>query len=531
MKLSRARLVPLLPLVATLTVGCPSNPIVNTPDAGPLDAGPTADAFTPTARDDAGSDAAVPTSSLGTCATPRMFTPVFGEFMTITGDTTGGPVGPLEILTCGNPDAAAVPPQEVLAIRVPGTGLVGVRVDLTAETDPAFDAVVQVRATCGTEPETYVATCFDDSNGTPQPNAGFMAMGGSTVYVVVTGYGDPDEGNVSQGAYSATVSVEANAAPTLTSAAAYRVGMSEFVILGTGMDPDGDASSYSFELLNASGAVIAPSDTGPFVIDFDVPQYRTSFSNARLTMTLADYEVVVGTGIAAAASIRISVVDSFSMQSATRIIPISNATEVALGASCDATHLCAAPNECIAGTCEVSPAVSAACADARAITLTAPLGSTPSVRSETVTLSASGGAVLSPECTGIGDEQVFSVTVPAGASDLIVTTNVPETMSDTVLASRTVCSDAATETACNDDYPGAPDGDYRSELEISAPGASTQTIIVNTYDVLTAPETIRVEFRLRPRLAPGAACDPAGVTNRCASGACPTSGAAMCPPA
>ena len=187
--------------------------------------------------------------------------------------------------------------------------------------------------------------------------------------------------------------------------------------------------------------------------------------------------------------------------------------------------------EDIAGTCEVSPAVSAACADARAITLTAPLGSTPSVRSETVTLSASGGAVLSPECTGIGDEQVFSVTVPAGASDLIVTTNVPETMSDTVLASRTVCSDAATETACNDDYPGAPDGDYRSELEISAPGASTQTIIVNTYDVLTAPETIRVEFRLRPRLAPGAACDPAGVTNRCASGACPTSGAAMCPPA
>ena len=526
MKLLCVRLVLFFPLVVMFMVGCPSDPIVNTPDTGA-----TTDAFTPTVRDDAGLDAAVSTSSLATCAMPRVIAPRLGELTTIMGDTTGGPAGPLEILTCGNPDAAAVPPQEVLAIRVPGTGLVGVRVDLTAETDPAFDAVVQVRATCGTEPETYVATCFDDSNGTPQPNAGFMAMGGSTVYVVVTGYGDPAEGNVSEGIYSATIGVEENAAPTLASAAAYRLGTSEFVVLGTGMDPDGDASSYSFELLNAAGAVIAPSDTGPFVIDFDVPQYGASFSNARLTMALADYEDAVATGIAAASSIRISVVDSFSMQSATRMIPISNATEVALGATCDATHLCAAPNECIAGICEVSAAVSAACADARAITLTAPIGGTPSVRSETVTLSASGGALLSPECMGVGDEQVFSVTVPAGASDLIVTTNVPETMSDTVLASRTVCSDAATETACNDDYPGAPDGDYRSEIQLSAPGASTQTIIVNTYDVLTAPGTIRVEFRLRPRLAPGAACDPAGVMNRCASGACPAVGAPICPPA
>ena len=523
MTFQRARLLSLLPLVATL--GCPSDPVVTTPDGGWL-----ADAFM-SVQDDAGSDAATPTSSLGTCATPRMITPVLGELMTITGDTAGGAVGPLEMLTCGNPDASMSPPQEVLAIRVPGTGMVGVRVDLTADTDPEFDAVVQVRTTCAVEPETYVGTCFDDSDGTLLPNAGFMAMGGSTVYVVVTGYGEPEEGSVSEGPYSATIGVEENAAPTLSNASAYRLGTSEFVILGTGTDPDGDASSYSFELLNAAGEVIAPSDTGPFVVDFDVPQYVTSFSNARLTMVLADYEPEVAAGIAAAASIRISVVDSFSLESATRVVPISNATEVALGATCDAMHLCAAPNECTAGTCQVSASVAAACADARAITLTAPVGGTPSVRTEMVTLIAGGGALSSPECVGIGDEQVFSVMVPAGDSDLIVTTNVPETMSDTVLAVRDVCVDASTETTCNDDYPGAPDGDYRSEIEISAPGASTQTIIVNTYDVLDAPETFSVAFRLRPRLAPGAACDPAGVMNRCASGACPAVGAAMCPPA
>lgn len=523
MNSQRARLLSLLPLFATL--GCPSDPVVNAPDASVLD-----DAFM-SMSDAARSDAAMPTSSLGTCATPRMITPVLGVPMTITGDTSGGPAGPLEMLTCGNPDAAMSPPQEVLAIRVPGTGMVGVRVDLTAETNPDFDAVVQVRTSCSTEPETYVGTCFDDSNGTLQPNAGFMAMGGSTVFVVVTGYGEPEEGSVSEGPYVATVVVEDNAAPTLGSAAAYRLGTSEFVILGTGTDPDGDASSYSFELLNAAGAVIPPSDTGPFVVDFDVPQYVTSFSNVRATMTLADYEDVVGTGVAAAASIRISVVDSFSLESATRVVPISDATEVALGASCDAMHLCAAPNECTAGTCQISASVSAACTDARAITLTAPVGGTPSVRTEMVTLIAGGGALSSPECVGLGDEQVFAVTVPEGDADLIVTTNVPETMSDTVLAARDVCVDASSETTCNDDYPGAPDGDYRSEIEISNPGASTQTIIVNTYDVLDAPETFSVAFRLRPRLAPGAACDPAGVMNRCASGACPAVGAAMCPPA
>jgi hypothetical protein len=42
------------------------------------------------------------------------------------------------------------------------------------------------------------------------------------------------------------------------------------------------------------------------------------------------------------------------------------------------------------------------------------------------------------------------------------------------------------------------------------------------------PGPYRVQVKLRPVLLPGRACDPAGVENRCANGACPTSGSAVC---
>jgi hypothetical protein len=429
------------------------------------------------------------------------------------------------MLNCGNPDAASAPPQEVLAIQVPGTGMVGVRVDLSQDSDPAFDAVVQIRTACATEPDTYVGTCFDDSALGLQPNAGFMAMGGTTVYAVITGYGEPADGNVSEGTYSATLYTAANAAPTLTEASAYRVGSTEFVILGTGTDPDGDASGFTFELLDAAGV----ATDAPIQTEFDAPQYGMTFTNARMTLALADYAPEVGTAIAAAASIRVGAIDTFSMQSTTRVIPISNATEVALGAACDATHLCAAPNDCIAGTCQTPAAVTAACSAGRAVTLTAPTGGVATVQTEVAMLAASAGALSSPECQGYGDEQVFNVTVPAGGADLIITTNLPATMADTVLAVRTTCTDASTETTCNDDYDGAPEGDFRSTLQLTAAAAGTLTVVVNSYDVLTAPESVSVEFRLRPIVAAGQPCDPAGVMNRCATVACPASGTPVCP--
>jgi hypothetical protein len=135
------------------------------------------------------------------------------------------------------------------------------------------------------------------------------------------------------------------------------------------------------------------------------------------------------------------------------------------------------------------------------------------------------------EYTADATEKVLAVTVPAGTFDLLATTNLaanpPEL--DTVLYVRTTCENETTELVCDDDYAGAPDGDYRSVAIVENVPAGTHFVFVDGYAPFDATTSIALELRLRPVLATGASCDPAGVMNRCASGACPTGAPATCP--
>src|SRR5690606_16994656 len=83
---------------------------------------------------------------------------------------------------------------------------------------------------------------------------------------------------------------------------------------------------------------------------------------------------------------------------------------------------------------------------------------------------------------------------------------------DTVLYAMTACGDPSTEVACNDDA-GEDGGDSR--LEILDSEAVTYTIAVEVFAGVEAATMIDVVGRLRPVLATGAACDPAGEMNRC----------------
>jgi len=90
---------------------------------------------------------------------------------------------------------------------------------------------------------------------------------------------------------------------------------------------------------------------------------------------------------------------------------------------------------------------------------------------------------------------------------------------------RADCTDPASEVACNDDIDYAG-GTVSSSLEARDVAAGTYTLIVEQYGSGTTTAPFSMKVSLRPVLAMGAACDMAGVMNRCAGAAC---AAGTCP--
>lgn len=477
---------------------------------------------------------AASTSSLGTCAAPRMVSLTLGEPQTITGTTSGGPAGPLDLgADCGDPMAAMRPPQEVLAIEVPGTGEVGIAFDLTGGTPENFDTVVQLRTACETIP-TEADSCFDDpAFGEVRSAGSFIATGGSTIYLVVTGF-PGGMGTVASGAYSMLIQAEANSAPTLTAATARRVDDDRLEIFATGMDAQSNVVGVGVQLLGAGGMPIPADaamaeDLGPYFFAFDAEITMAAFADALATAPgSADLD-----GVGTATGLRLFTYDFYGARSATRDVTIDMVSEVGFGTACDATHLCRAPNVCEAGMCVASAGTLAVCAAATAVALEAPTGATPTVSMQSVMLGTGEGETTGTGCEYTADatEKVLNVTVPAGSFDLIATTNLagnPVDL-DTVVYVRSTCSNDTTELTCDDDYAGAPDGDYRSFAVVENVAAGTHAVFIDGYAPFEMATTVAVELRLRPVLATGAACDPMGEMNRCMGGACPASGAAVCP--
>lgn len=504
--------------LASASLGCPT-PTPATDAAANVDAAlPFADA--PSGNDahvDGGVDA-FRGSSLGTCAAPRDVNLTLDAPLTVVGNTTRGPRGGLDLVNCGSSSPLSRPPQDVLALHVPGTGMTAISFDLTMGTDADFDTVVQVRTACTEAPEDPTTTCFDNADMSVQSAGAFAAMGGSTVYLVITGF----DGSIAEGAYSVTFSSIDNAPPTLTTASTRRINNTRLEIRGDGGDPDSNAVGFEVQYLDATGAVIdGASGPGPFQIDFDAAHRELTFS-ALATQALAE----VDPAQAHAASLRISTIDEFGATSAARTVMIEDRLEVGYGEACDATHFCADPNVCFAGICQATMEVRTACGAATTIPLEVPT-TTATVAHQSATLPAGGGLFVGG-CAGEGSERLFNVTVPSAAVDLIVTALLPSTMMslDTTVYIRSTCGNPASEVACNDD---AAEGDLRSYAEYRNAAPGNYTVFIDTYASDAAARTAHFDVTLRPVLAHGAACDPMGIANRCVGDPCPATGAALCP--
>jgi hypothetical protein len=498
-------------------------------DAGAgFDAGETLDVARPPG--DGGSRAA-----LGTCAAPRRVTLVIGEAMTLTGDTSAGAPGALALGdACRNPDVLEVPPQEVIALEIPGSGQVGVAFDLTEGTAATFDTVVEVRTACETTP-TESERCFDDAAMDEPRSAGaFAAAGGSTITLVVSGFAMGPGGASASGPYTLRLEARSNAAPTLTAATARRVDDDRLEIFATGMDADTNAVGVGVQLLASDGSTIPldatrPDDIGPYLYPFDEQIATASFAMQRVTAPgSADFD-----GVGSAVSLRLFTYDVYGVRSATRDVNVDVVNEVGFGASCDPVRICRSPSLCEAGTCIASPETVALCASATALRLMAPADAAPSVETRSIALEPGVGIASGQGCefTADADEAVLAITVPAGRFDLVATTNLeanPEAL-DTVLYVRTACENETTEVVCDDDYAGAPDGDYRSVAEVENIAEGVYYLYVDGYAPFDVSTSVSLEIRLRSVLGSGAGCDPAGVLNRCAVGPCPAGPEARCP--
>jgi len=467
------------------------------------------------------------------CDAPMAVMGTLGTPSTVMLDTTMTETRPRDLgFACGNVTARVWARQEVIEYTVPGSGSVGVRVS-TANmgTNTNFNTIVQIRRDCREIP-TGIFTCFDNVSGTdPRTEAGFTAMGGDTVFIYVTGYSEPEavSGQVDEGPVRVTIEAGPNTAPTLTTAR-YRISGMDAIIEGTGTDAESNVAGLSVFVYNAMGRI----NIGPNGIELRAPDAAGMMDwSARVTVPGSDIPLVefcrrtdvncTGAGIVA--------FDEYYASSAERRVMFETAAVVGFGDTCDMDNICAAGLVCGAMmTCEATPAAIAACMGATVIAVPAPTGMTTTA-SETTMLPATGrgtftapaGCVMMPTATD-GQERIFRIDVPAGTYDLTIRTNLPATgMTDTVLYVRGDCGDPTDNLGCQDDVGmmelgsrvvvmNATEGDYYAILESynGSGGAAT------------------IEASLRPVLDPGAACDPAGVQNRCAMGACPAA-TMMCP--
>lgn len=484
---------------------------VNPPDAGPRDAGP------PLA-----------------CSETRRVDGVLGETVTVMFDTRMTETRPRDLgLTCGNTDPELRwAPQEVVELRVPGTGRFAVDLDTVfdGDTDADFNTVLQVRTTCETAPTaTWPPTCFDDVSLEEFRSRGsFMANGGDTVFIIVTGYSEPPaaQGTVDEGRVRLDITVRENTAPTVTSGS-FALALDDVELIASGHDPDADAYGVLLNFYGPGGQLLDIYGDGQATLDGDAfpvlfkEEPNTADYEGHATVpaitNLAPFLRAVG---ARRASFR--VFDRAFEASEPLMVDIVEGTFVGIGEACGGTNVCRKELTCTAGICAATGEVAAACENARVIEVQ-PNGQPVDV---TGTTGAGVGSFAPKDtaCGGvnatIGAEAIYAVTIPEGVTaDLLITTNLPATGdTDTVLYVRSECADSGTELDCEDNRAR---GDLQSDNEVYAAGPGTYYIFVERWGGLamgTIPHALRVT--LRPVLESGATCDPSGTLNRCRLGAC-----------
>ncbi len=477
-----------------------------------------------------------------TCEDPQVLAGTTTGEVTLTFDTTDELPGMRDIgFDCGNAEAERWAPQHVVEYTVPGTGLQ--RVDFSTVnpgTGSRVDTVVQVRTLCDRVPSPLFS-CFDNASGTELRSIGATnAMGGSTIYFIVTTFEDTMAAGWSdRGPIELTVSASSMSAPTITAGSVFVIG-SRVEFNATGGDTDGDAVGMRAQFLDAIGEPV-DLDANGTVNENDVPKLRFATSPSGMTTFsgTAEFEGLTGfieRAPGRATQVALSIYDSAAAQSSALQLSLVPLTEAGTGATCDATVRCRRPLVCDATLCAPTPEYVALCAAATPIAIAIPTDMTT-----TATVSGTAGAAadrFAPfTCTNgdgtrlvvTGGEVLYSVTLPAGTYDLTARTDVTGTAStdDTIVYLRSDCADPGGELACNDDL-SAGGMDLRSRVDVRDLGAGTYHLFVEPF---RAGMTVAfsLEVRLRPVLATGAPCDPGQLLNRCAVGACVAGATPTCP--
>ena len=503
------------------------------PDAGPPDGG-----------QDAGPPDGGPPL---TCTETTRVDGVLDDTVTVMLDTTMTETRPRDLgLSCGNVEGELRwAPQEVIELRVPGTGSVQVELDTVfdGDTDADFNTVLQVRETCETVPPgVFPPTCFDDASQTEFRTQGaFTATGGDTLYILVTGYSQPpaEQGTVDSGRVRLDITVSASSTPTLTAGTLF-LANDDTLISATGTDSGADARGVALNFYGASGQLLdiygdgeATEDGDVFLVFFEPVPDTVDFTGNAIVLgsniNLTGYLRAVGAGQA-----RFRVFDSAYALSEPLMVPIAEATLVGEGETCGGSVVCRPEMSCVADVCAATGAIAAACG--AAIPLTVPLDGTMPLVHMGTTGAGLGNFAPSTMCVAdprgaIGAETIYVVTVPADTkADLYVTTNLSGTgMTDTIVYLRSACPDSGSVLDCNDDRAS---GDVQSDVDARDLEAGDYFIFVERYGGLmsgTIPHALSVT--LRPVLAPGVACDPAGLVDRCETGTCPAGTDSVCPPA
>jgi hypothetical protein len=528
----------LFSLVAATLVACGGTPT-------PVDGGMTGDAGNDTGAttNDAGSDAG---GSGGACASAMAVTLAAGA-QSVMGDTTGMTTGLVDLgANCGGNMAGQMQaPEQVIAVTLPGSATDNVAVTYTllnAVTDAMFDTTTQVRTNCM---DATGAICFDDSSVDPadyRSDGHFTAPGGSTRYIIISGYRMPLTGYHNSGPWKADFQTFVNpTAPTLASGTASLLDGDYLTVEAVGMDPQSAATGVQLSFLDATSAPIGfdidadpttadVTDLGPYdfrpgiigMMNFDGTSRVTGFGPFPQALT--------------ATQLRIAVVDAANLTSNEIMIPLVQSTSVHVGDMCDAMSVCPPGVDCTGtpAVCTVPAAVATECAGAVAVTVATPTTTTTMATSSVNFTTGTG--LIEGSCIGtggMGDEHILSVDVPAtGTFDLIAETpDMAENGPDTLIYDRTVCGDPSTETACNDDRGAAPDPHViASRIVVQNAAAGTHFIIVDSFETMTTAMSTVVTISLRPVLAVGDMCDSAGVMNRCPGTPCPATGTGVvCP--
>ncbi len=445
------------------------NPV---PDAGPPDAGP------PLA-----------------CTDPTPLDAVRGDTVSVMFNTSMTETRPRDLgLQCGNVEAELRwAPQEVVALSVPGTGPVAVELDTVFEgdTDMDFNTVLQVRTTCEQVPQgIFPPTCFDDVSQTEFRSRGsFMANGGETYYVIVTGYSRPpaEQGTVDHGRVRLDVTLRENSPPTVTSNSPFWLALHDVVADVSGNDPDDPAMGVAMNFYDASGLLDiygdgqATEDGDAFIAFFD-PAPTTGDFDARV-MVLGAIQANLATYLrnVRATRARLRVFDTAYAQSEPIDVDIREAA-TGLGESCDSDHLCRPQMSCVSGICAAAGAVGSACTGAIHLDVQpdgVPVTRTGSTGAGVGRFAPSVDCVADP-AGALGAEAVYSVTVPDGVTaNLTATTALAGTGStDTILYLRSACADWGAELDCNDDRGGS---DRRSAISASHLGPGTYYLFVEEY--------------------------------------------------